>query len=57
MWQVLAVTAVRTGCGKSQVAGYSIGIFNKHNIKTVLVRHPMPYGDLHIPLVLFHNMA
>lgn len=38
------MTAVRTGCGKSQVGHYCIDILRKHKLKTVLVRHPMPYG-------------
>jgi predicted GTPase len=43
---VLAVTGVRTGCGKSQISAYIIDILTKEGLKVVLVRHPMPYGDL-----------
>jgi predicted GTPase len=43
---VIAVTAVRTGCGKSQTSHYVIDCLKKDGLRTVLVRHPMPYGDL-----------
>ncbi|BDA51142.1 hypothetical protein COCOBI_18-0170 [Coccomyxa sp. Obi] len=43
---VVAVTAVRTGSGKSQVSKYVINVLKEHGLKTVLVRHPMPYGNL-----------
>ena len=43
--QVVAVTAVRTGAGKSQVSQYVNTVLRKHNLKTVLIRHPMPYGE------------
>lgn len=43
---VVSVCAVRTGCGKSQVVRYFCDILNKQGIRPVVVRHPMPYGDL-----------
>jgi predicted GTPase len=43
---VVAVTAVRTGCGKSQVCKIVIEAARSVGKKVVLVRHPMPYGDL-----------
>ena len=43
--QVVAVTAVRTGAGKSQVSAYVNQVLHDHKLKTVLVRHPMPYGE------------
>ncbi len=43
---VISVCAVRTGCGKSQVTRYLCSILREHGIKPVVVRHPMPYGDL-----------
>ncbi len=43
---VIAIGAVRTGCGKSQTTRRVAEILKKHNLKTVIVRHPMPYGDL-----------
>ncbi len=43
---VIAITAVRTGCGKSQVSRRITDILRELGLKTVAVRHPMPYGDL-----------
>jgi predicted GTPase len=43
---VIAVGAVRTGCGKSQTSRKIIEILMKSGLKVVAVRHPMPYGDL-----------
>jgi predicted GTPase len=43
---VIAITAVRTGCGKSQVARRITDILRELDLKTVAIRHPMPYGDL-----------
>jgi len=43
---VVAVCAVRTGSGKSQTSRRVAGILRAHGKKVVVVRHPMPYGDL-----------
>jgi predicted GTPase len=43
---VIAVTAVRTGVGKSQTSRYLSRILRRMGKKVVAVRHPMPYGDL-----------
>ena len=43
---VIAVGAVRTGCGKSQTSRRIIEILMEKGLKVVAVRHPMPYGDL-----------
>jgi predicted GTPase len=43
---VIAVCAVRTGCGKSQTARYISRVLRDAGLTTVAVRHPMPYGDL-----------
>ena len=43
---VIAVTAVRTGVGKSQTTRYLAHILARLGKKTVAIRHPMPYGDL-----------
>ncbi|MCP4203056.1 MAG: GTPase [bacterium] len=43
---VIAITAVRTGCGKSQTTRYLSKILRGLGKKVVAVRHPMPYGDL-----------
>ncbi len=43
---VVAVCAVRTGCGKSQTTRYIARLLKQAGKKVVAVRHPMPYGDL-----------
>jgi predicted GTPase len=43
---VVAVCAVRTGCGKSQVSRHVAHLVRERGLKTVAIRHPMPYGDL-----------
>ncbi|MDD1752270.1 MAG: cyclic 2,3-diphosphoglycerate synthase [Methanotrichaceae archaeon] len=43
---VIAVCAVRTGAGKSQVVRYIVNLIREAGLKTVVVRHPMPYGNL-----------
>jgi predicted GTPase len=43
---VVAVTAVRTGCGKSQTSRRVGEILLDSGYRVALVRHPMPYGDL-----------
>ena len=42
----VAVTAVRTGVGKSQTTRAIAGVLKDAGKKVVAVRHPMPYGDL-----------
>ncbi len=43
---VVAVGAVRTGSGKSQTTRYLARRLEAAGLRTVVVRHPMPYGDL-----------
>ncbi|MGD9333067.1 MAG: GTPase, partial [Desulfobacterales bacterium] len=43
---IVAVCAVRTGCGKSQTTRKVCQIVRKQGRRVVAVRHPMPYGDL-----------
>ena len=43
---VVAICAVRTGCGKSQTTRYVADLFRRRGLRVVAVRHPMPYGDL-----------
>lgn len=43
---VIAVGAIRTGCGKSQTSRKIIEYLMEKGLKVVAVRHPMPYGDL-----------
>jgi len=44
--KVVAVTAVRTGCGKSPLSRLLCQMLRKRNARFVVIRHPMPYGDL-----------
>ncbi len=43
---VIAVSAVRTGCGKSQTARFVASLLTERGLRTAVLRHPMPYGDL-----------
>lgn len=43
---VISVCAVRTGTGKSQTSRKIIELLMEHNLKVVVIRHPMPYGNL-----------
>lgn len=43
---IIAITAVRTGCGKSQTSRRVVQALRDLGKKVVSVRHPMPYGDL-----------
>ncbi len=43
---VIAVGAIRTGCGKSQTTRRVLDILRSMGKKVVSIRHPMPYGDL-----------
>ena len=42
---VIAVTAVRTGCGKSQTARAIAGALRARGRHPVAIRHSMPYGE------------
>lgn len=48
---VISVCAVRTGCGKSQTTRRVADILRKAGKKVVVIRHPMPYGDLREQIV------
>jgi predicted GTPase len=43
---VIAVTAVRTGCGKSPLARWLSRRLRERGFRVAVIRHPMPYGDL-----------
>lgn len=43
---VISVCAVRTGCGKSGVTRYILGVLKQRGVVPVAIRHPMPYCDL-----------
>lgn len=43
---VIAVSAVRTGCGKSQTTRWLSQRLKSRGLRVAVIRHPMPYGDL-----------
>lgn len=43
---VIAVCAVRTGCGKSQTSRRVYEILKNHGLRVAAIREPMPYGEL-----------
>ncbi|MBI4516539.1 MAG: GTPase [Deltaproteobacteria bacterium] len=43
---VIAVCAIRTGCGKSQTARWLGRRLRSRGLRVAVLRHPMPYGDL-----------
>lgn len=43
---VIAVSAVRTGCGKSQTSRWLSRRLREKGFRVAVLRHPMPYGDL-----------
>ena len=50
---VVAVVAARTGAGKSTISRKVASILLKKGVKPVVVRHPMPYGDLSVGVQRF----
>jgi len=53
---VIAVVATRTGAGKSTVSRRIARILQKRGLRPVVVRHPMPYGDLSVAVQRFGSM-
>ena len=47
---VIAITAVRTGVGKSQTTRFVSKILKAMGKRVVAIRHPMPYGDLSLQI-------
>lgn len=43
---VIAISSVRTGCGKSQVGQWLSQRLRSRKLRIGVLRHPMPYGDL-----------
>lgn len=43
---VISICAVRTGCGKSQIARHLSTELNDRGFAAAVIRHPMPYGSL-----------
>lgn len=55
---VVAVSAVRTGCGKSQIARHLAQVLKARGLRVAVIRHPMPYGQLERQRVqAFHTAA
>jgi predicted GTPase len=52
---VIAVVADRTGAGKSTVSRLVVDTLVKMGVRPVVVRHPMPYGDLSIAVERFET--
>jgi predicted GTPase len=52
---VIAVVADRTGAGKSTISRLVADILIKMGLKPVVIRHPMPYGDLSVPVQRFET--
>ena len=48
---VVSICAVRTGCGKSPIGRMVASELKREGWKPVVVRHPMPYGDLAVQAV------
>lgn len=48
---VISICAVRTGCGKSPLSRLVASELRREGWKPVVVRHPMPYGDLAVQAV------
>jgi predicted GTPase len=48
---VISICAVRTGCGKSPLSRLVASQLRKLGWKPVVIRHPMPYGDLAVQAV------
>lgn len=53
---VVSVLATRTGAGKSTIARMVVNAVRKADLKPVVVRHPMPYGDLTIAVQHFKTL-
>ena len=43
---VIAISAVRTGCGKSQTTRWLSRLLKQLGMQVAVIRHPMPYGNL-----------
>lgn len=54
---VVAVVATRTGAGKSTISRKAADLLLERGLKPVVIRHPMPYGDLSISVQRFSTHA
>jgi predicted GTPase len=43
---VIAVSGLRTGCGKSPISRWLTGLLRDRGRRVAVIRHPMPYGNL-----------
>ena len=43
---VIAISACRTGCGKSQTSRFLSRLLQARGVRVAVIRHPMPYGEL-----------
>jgi predicted GTPase len=43
---VISICGIRTGVGKSTVTRYIVKILKEMNLKPIVIRHPMAYGNL-----------
>jgi len=53
---VVAVVAVRTGAGKSTISRKVALILKRNGWRPVVIRHPMPYGDLSVAVQRFATL-
>jgi predicted GTPase len=55
---VIAVSGLRTGCGKSPISRWLVALLRSHGKRVAVIRHPMPYGSLAMERVQrFASMA
>jgi len=52
---VISIVASRTGAGKSTISRKVTDIIARRGLRPVVVRHPMPYGDLTTPVQRFED--
>lgn len=52
---IISIVGTRTGAGKSTISRKVADVLVKQGHRPVVIRHPMPYGDLTIPLQRFEN--
>ncbi len=48
---VIAVSGLRTGCGKSPISRWLTGYLRARGQRVAVIRHPMPYGNLEMERV------
>ena len=52
---VISILATRTGAGKSTISRMVVDVVRKVGLKPVVIRHPMPYGDLRVAVQHFRS--